>query len=1090
MIDLSIRRPVATSMAYLTIAALGVAAWRNIPIELLPDTQLPQLTVQATLSGSSPEVMEAFVTSPLEAEIQQVRGVEKITSHSFSNANNTGTSQITVEFAIDTDMQFARLEMSERLAAIEDNLPPGVSMRIEQYVPEDFADQQNQALLMYTVTGPYLLEALREYILDEVQPQIEQIEGVGQIQVYGGRARILQIELDENRIRALGLTPAVVTQRVREMEYVREAGAVYTENNDLRTIAIRERTEDTREVERLPVLTDRGRIVRIEDVGRVYATYEDHTSYYRIDGFPAVRMLVYRAPRTNAVEVADAVKAGLTVLEGSHPQGVRLILDDDQSEDIKAQLSDLRNRSLISAGIVLLVLLLFLRSIRASVIVFATVVFSVLITVNVMYWFGFTLNLLTLMGLAMGFGLVVDCAIVVLENAYRRRRSGDEPLEAASKGTRDVVLAILASTATNVVVLIPFVYLQGELRIYYVPLALVVGIAQIASLFVAFTFIPSAGARLLGAVKPLAKSVLESEAVGNLAAIPAALRRSFIVRTYAGLIRGSLRYPWVTVSVAALALAGSWFMFNKYVSRNMIWGAWGDNRDRIDINIIQPRGEELANTDELARFFEARLREMPEIEKFTTNVMPERAAISVFFPDSLQYSAVPPAIKEQMVQYSLLFGGTDVRVYGYGPSFYGGGGGSAPNYSIKVLGYNYEQVRLIAEDLASRLKGFSRIREVDTNSSGNFFQRDKATEVVLNIDRARLALHDLKASDVVAYVAAAVRGSRNSNTGMEVRVGGEEMQLAVKLQDSEKMDMLSLQDLLIPTASNREGVRLSEVASVMERNVLNRVVRENQQYQRLVTYEFRGPAKLGDRVLESVLKSVSLPPGYEVDKAQLWSFNREQQQAIWGITIVAIILVYMVTAATFESFKQPFCVLLTVPMAMIGVFLTFFYTGANFTREAYIGVIMMSGIVVNNAILMVDHVNQLRRRDGMAMHDALVRGTLERVRPILMTSMATICGLMPLVLFSESANENIWNALAYTLMGGLASSTLLVLTVTPALYELFERRAERRRLVAAGLAPVLAAAPAGTGPLRRLKLGKIIPSRFRRSTESQEESGN
>jgi len=1078
MIDLSIRRPVATSMAYLTIAALGVAAWRNIPIELLPDTQLPQLTVQATLSGTSPEVMEAFVTSPLEAEIQQVRGVEKITSHSFSNANNLGTSQITVEFALETDMQFARLEMSERLTSIDDNLPPGTSIRIEQYVPDDFAEQQNQPLLAYTVTGPYLLEALRQYIIEDVQPEVEQIQGVGQIQVYGGRPRILQVELDENRIRALGLTPAVVTQRIREMEYVREAGAVYTEDGSLRTIAIRQRTQDTREVEQLPVLTDRGRIVRIEDVGRVFATYEDHTSFYRIDGFPAVRVMIYRAPRTNAVQVADAVKEGVTALERSHPRGVRLIMDRDQSEDIKSQLSDLRNRSIIAAFIVLAVLLLFLRSVRASVIVFATVVFSVLITVNVMYWLGFTLNLLTLMGLAMGFGLVVDCAIVVLENAYRRRRMGDSPVDAASKGTRDVVLAILAATATNVVVLIPFVYLQGELRIYYVPLALVVGIAQIASLGVAFTFIPSAGARLLAAIKPIAQSVLDSPVTGHLAAIPAALRRSWVVRMYAGLIRVSLIRPWITVTLAAVALGGSWYIFNKYVSRNMIWGAWGDNRDRIDIQILQPRGEELSNTDELARFFEARLRAMPEIDKFTTNVMPERASISVYFPDSLQYSAVPPAIKEQMVQYSLLFGGTDVRVYGYGPSFYGGGGGSAPNYSIKVLGYNYEQVRLIAEDLASRLKSFSRIREVDTNSSGNFFQRDKATEVVLNIDRERMALHDLRASDVVGYVAAAVRGSRNTNTGMQVRVGGEEMQLSVKLLDSEKMDMLRLQDLLIPTANNREGVRLSEVASVMERNVLNRVVRENQQYQRLVTYEFRGPAKLGDRVLDSVLKSVSLPPGYEVDRAQLWSFNREQQQAIWGITIVAIILVYMVSAATFESFKQPFCVLLTVPMALVGVFLTFFYTGANFTREAYIGVIMMAGIVVNNAILLVDHVNQLRRRDGMAMHDALVRGTIERVRPILMTSLATICGLMPLVLFSENANENIWNALAYTLMGGLASSTILVLTVTPATYLLFERRAENRRLAAAGLLPAAPPIEAAPRPLR-FALRRLVPARLR-----------
>jgi len=243
-------------------------------------------------------------------------------------------------------------------------------------------------------------------------------------------------------------------------------------------------------------------------------------------------------------------------------------------------------------------------------------------------------------------------------------------------------------------------------------------------------------------------------------------------------------------------------------------------------------------------------------------------------------------------------------------------------------------------------------------------------------------------------------------------------------------------------------VRLSEIAQIYERQVLNRVVRENQQYLRTVAYEFRGPAKLGDRVKESVLNATLLPPGYSIKEQQTFYFSQEDKQQIWGVVTVAIILIFMVTAAVFESIMLPFCVLLTVPMALIGVFLVFFYTGANFTREAYVGIIMMSGIVVNSAILLVDHVNQLRRKEGMSLADGLIRGTIERVRPILMTSLTTICGLLPLVLFSKNANQNIWNALAYTLIGGLASSTILVLTVTPALYLIFERRGERRRLAA------------------------------------------
>lgn len=1030
MIKTIIRRPVTVTMAYLTVAVLGVASWHNIPLEQLPDAELPKLSVNLSWSGSSPEVVEALATAPLEAAVQQVRGVEKVTSTS-----REGMATITMEFSLDTDMEFARLELSERIASVEEQLPVGVRTNVQPYVPDEF-QQMSRPLLSYTMTGPYTLEALRQHIDDVIEPELRQVEGVGEVRAYGGRARILEIELDENKIRSLGLRPEVVRARVQAMEIVVEAGSVLTGNGTLRTLSIRDRTESAQEVRNLPVVMGEGRVVRIADVGEVRETYEEPEAYYRIDGQPAVSFQIIREPRSNAVATADRVKAKLAQMEDAHPPNTRILLDYDQSKDIRKQLSDLRTRALISAAIVFLVLILFLRSLSAAGIVFATIGFAVLITVNVMYFAGFTLNLLTLMGLAMGFGLVVDNAIVVLENTYRKRVAGEGPVDAATHGASEVLLAVLAATGTTVVVLIPFVYLQGELRIYYLPLALVVGISLLASLAVAFTFIPSLAARVLTRVR------------GLHGAGPDA-RPPLYSRIYGGLIGFSLKRPWITVAIALLALGGSWHLFDKYVNRGVIWGSWGDQKDAIDIYIMQPRGEELSETDEMTRFFEDRLRQMPEIDQFTSQVSPQRATIHVTFPDSLQYSAIPPAIKEQLVQYSLLFGGTDVRVQGFGPSFYGGGGGSSPNYSIKILGYNYEEVRLIAEDIANRLRRFSRIREVDTNSAGQFFNRDKATEMVVQVDRARVALHDLTTQDVVRYVAAAIYG--RNQTG-NIRVAGDEMVLLVKLNGARDLDVHKLQELLIPTMTAREGVRLSDIATITERQVLNQVIREDQQYQRIVSYEFRGPNKLGDRVLETVLNATSLPPGYTIEERQVWSWSAEEKQAIWGVTIVAIILIYMVTAAVFESLRQPFCVLLTVPMALIGVFLVFFYANASFTREAYIGVIMMAGIVVNNAILLVDHVNQLRRKHGMALKDALVKGTLERVRPILMTSLTTICGLLPLVLFSPSANANIWNALAYTLIGGLASSTILVLSVTPALYFLLEKRKERKRLEAT-LAP-------------------------------------
>ena len=1032
MIQTAVRRPIAMAMAYLTVAALGLEALRNIPLELLPDTDLPRLTVRASWTGASPELTEAFLTAPLEAAIQQVKGVEDINSES-----NEGSARIDVSFQRNVDMQFARLELSERLAALEDELPIGARPPVvEPYVPEEFRDQRSP-VLAYSVHGPYTLEWLRERVEDEIEPDLLQLDGVGRLVVYGGRARILQLELDENRIRALGLELADVADRVQAMDLVREAGRVDTPLGIQRTLTIRQRPQDAAEVASLPLLTDGGRIVRVSDVARVYETYEDATEYHRINGQPAVSLYVFKTPGVNTVAMADAVRARIAASAPALGRGIRVQLDRDMSEDIREQLTDLRSRALVSAVIVLLVLLLFLRSFSAATVVFATVLFAALITINVMYFAGYTLNLLTLMGLAMGFGLVVDNAIVVLENVYRRRRLGEAALSAAEHGAREVVLPVLAATGTTVIVLVPFVYLQGELRIYYVPLALTVGIALVASMLVAFTFIPALAARLFQRLAPLPGG--------------AAARRPLPARLYGGLVRGTLRHPRLTVSLTVLLLAGSYLLFHKYVSRGVLWGWGGDQSSYISIMIRQPRGEELERTDELARFFEDRLRELPEVEQYTTVVGAQSAQIRVEFPDSLENTSVPVAIKDLLYQYSVGFGGAEVRVFGYGPSFYGGGG-AAPNYTIKILGYNYEMTRTIAEGLAHQLQRFSRVREVDTNSSGFGFTRDRATELVLDLDRAQLALHGLSARDVVRQVSAAVQG-RASTTLLQV--GGEEMQLSVKLAGFRYIDNRQLLETLIP-AANGAGVRLAAVASLRERQVLNAVLRENQQYQRLVSYEFRGPTKLGDRVRDGVVKATALPPGYSIEERQTWNWEPEQKQQLYLITAVAVLLVFMLTAALFESLRQPLCVLLTVPMALIGVFLIFFYTGASFTREAYVGVIMMSGIVVNNSILLVDRVNQLRRRHGLALEVALERGTLDRVRPILMTSLTTILGLLPLVLFSPTADANIWNALTYALIGGLSSSTILVLTVTPALYLLFERRAAARSALPPALGPAAA----------------------------------
>ena len=358
-----------------------------------------------------------------------------------------------------------------------------------------------------------------------------------------------------------------------------------------------------------------------------------------------------------------------------NPAGARIFLDWDESEDIRAQLTDLRERAIVAALVIFSVLLLFLQSFRSAAIIFATIAFSVLIALNLIYFGGFTLNVLTLMGLAMGFGLIVDNAIVVLENVYRKRRAGAAPEEAAVAGTREVVLPIMAATLTTLIVFIPFVYLQGELRVYYVPLAIVVGMSLLASLFVAFSFIPSLAARILG-------SVAVSSALGT----GEVERDPIYVRAYGSMVGLTSRHPWITIAVAMGAFYGSWHLFDKYVNRGVLWGGLFGSSSYIDIRISLPRGEELERTDELARFFEEKLLRTPEVERFTTTVWAQRAFIRAEFPEEIEQTQIPVAIKEQMVAFSYQFGGADVRVYGYGPSFYGGGGSPPSPFAATSAG--------------------------------------------------------------------------------------------------------------------------------------------------------------------------------------------------------------------------------------------------------------------------------------------------------------------------------------------------------------------------------------------------------------------
>ncbi|HSM07449.1 MAG TPA: efflux RND transporter permease subunit, partial [Gemmatimonadota bacterium] len=968
MIDLSIRRPVATAAIYVALMALGVYSFRLIPVELLPDVDYPQLTVSANWSGASPETMEAFVTAPLEGAAQQVGGVRKITSTSSASSRGTGSSStINIEFERDTRMDFARLALGERINALRDELPPGVVPTVQPYTPPEFAEE-DQRFLSYMMRGSYTEARLAQIAEEEVQPAIESVDGVSGVAVFGSRDREVAIELDGDRLEALGLRPAQVTARINELSEVRAPGSLVLEGRQY-SLAVRTRVENVSELETLVVDQRPEGAILLRDIGTVRERTADPTSYYRINGQPTISVDVRRETGTNAVGVAREVKQVVERLGERLPPTVALELDADESREIGKQLTDLRLRAVAAAVVIFLVLMLFVRSLGAVLIVFATIGFSTLIAINLLFLGGFSLNVLTLAGLAWGFGLIVDNGIVVLENVERHSGEGEAPAEAARRGARQVALPVVAATTTTAIVLVPFLFMQGDLRLYYLPLGFAVGFSIFASLFVAFTFVPTMTSRLYA----------RREKRPDVHDVRTGHGPAWYIRAYRNVLDVSLDHPFVVAFVCAAALGGSWYLFDEHVTRGTVWsGIWGQ-QTYISVTIQFPRGAGLERTDELARSFEARIASMPEVERYETQVRPQFANIRITFPEELETTQIPVAIKEQMVAYSYQFTGAEVRVWGFGPSFYGGGG-SPPNYRLKVLGYNYLAVQQIGEELAARLERFSRIEDVDPNASNRWYERDKEFEYFLDVDREALGTQELTVEELLGFVAANIPGEGGGVS--RLRVGGEELNYSVKLAGYDDFDLLALQDLRVPTENGE--VRLADVANIQRRDVLSRILREDQQYQRTVAWEFRGPRKLGDLVRDVVLDATELPPGYKIEEDDRFRWSTEEATQVYLALGFAILLIYMVTAALFESLAAPFVVLLTLPLALIGVFLIFFFTGGAFSRTAYIGTIMMAGIVVNNAILIVYHIGELRER--LPSREAILQGTLERVRPILMTT--------------------------------------------------------------------------------------------------------
>ena len=1004
--EVSIDRPVATTMVYLILIVLGIVSFRILPIDLLPKVEFTQLTVRVDYPNVGPEEVEQIITDRVENAVAGLPNLERVTSQS-----EEGSSRVRLEFARGTDIDEAANDLRAALDGLRDELP------IEASTPRVFKlDLDRIEVVSLAVTSTRDLEEVTRMLEEELARRFEQIPGVGAIDIRGGVYREIRVELDRDRLQATGLTALDVEQALARENVTLPTGTVKSGLDDLYIRSLGE-YRSLEEIELTVIATPGGRPIRVRDVGQVRDTYEDVQYLVEMNGVPAISLGIQKQSGGNTVEVARAVLRETERINAER-QDLHLTVVVDQSEFIQQSIGNVQRSALWGSLLAILVLYLFLRNRSSTLIIAMAIPISVIATFALLFFGGQTLNQMTFGGLALGVGLIVDNAIVVLESIVRKREEESAPdREAALIGTRDVAGAIVASTLTTCVIFVPVVFTTTTTGALFQALALVVVFALICSLFVALTLVPVLASRLLHLPS---REELEQSAHRDLQ------RR--VENWYTDRLRFAMRHRGRVYGATALALAlalAAWPLIPVELAPQT-------EADEIDIQLEMERGTNIAvsrtYTDELEDKVRA-VVPVGDVRLFSTEIRGDNAAVELKLEAQQQRQMKSSELADLVrreVEGKVPGGVLDVEaqqgLWMLNRVFSSGGGGGA--LEIELRGWELDRADRVAAEMRRRMEAIPGVTDVRVS------RREGRPEERLILDRERIAELGLSVREVGRTLLANVAGIEAGR----YREGGYEFPITVRLR---REDRKIAQDLDGVTLRTPQGAVVA-LSSIVERQRGRGPVEIDRVDGQRVTYltaNLESGVALGDAVerVRTALREVELPPGFSI----LYGGQYEEQlkaRRDFSIAIVmALVLVYMLMAAQFERFFDPLIVMLAVPMALIGVVPTLLLTGTTVNIQSVMGMVMLIGIVVNNAIVLVDAINLLRREHHMGAADAVIEAGRLRLRPILMTTATTVLGLVPLALGLGVGGE-IQASLARVVIGGLLASTLITLLLIPVTY--------------------------------------------------------
>jgi len=1019
----SIKRPVTTLMVVALVLVLGFISFSKLGIDLFPEFSLPVGAVITQYQGASSMEVENLVTKPLEETLSTLNNVKNIQSLS-----SEGYSVVILEFNWGTDMDFAYQDIREKVDLIAPYLPSGA----ESPMVVKF-DPSMMPLMQVAIYGTDDTVQLKKIAEDFIEDRLLRIEGVASVGISGGLEREIVISVDPDKLAFYGLSMSQLASKL-QLENLNYPGGNVTQGKKQYNIRTQAEFEDLSEIENLPIPLLQGGTIPLKSIAKVEDTYEDASTIARFNGKPSISLTIQKQSGYNAVQVARKVKAEMAKIAKELPAEIGYEYVLDQSDYIEFSINNVRNNAIIGGIIAVLVIYLFLQNLRSTLVIGLSIPISIIATFVMVYFGKLTLNMMSLGGLALGVGMLVDNSIVVLENIYTHRMKGEAPELAALTGTNEVAMAITASTLTTIVVFLPIVFVQGLTAQIFKELALTVTFSLLSSLVVALTIVPLLSSRFMAHID-VSEVFSGRESKKGVFSLPKKFKIFYakVEQKYSDMLKWSLVHRKAVVITAVVLFAISIALIPSIGTEFLPHSDAGS----ISISVKLPYGTKLEETDRFVSELVKKIKEIPEIDGIMETIGTSSQMINLYGSDSSEASItvnlVPLAerqrsadeVAEEIRNITKDMAGAEIEVKAVSSMDFAGGS-MLDSISIEISGDDIDELDRIADQVAELVKSVPGTREVETSLD------EGKPELVIKVDRDKATMYGLSSAQIAQTINSAISGS----VATRYKVGGEEIDVIIKSDEALIDDISKVQDLLIPSSTGAL-LTLRDVAKVEKGTGPVTIIRYNQARQVTVTGTVVG-RDIGtvNREIQQKLSGLHLPSGYSIKMGGEQEQMTEAFMDLQLVFILAVILVYGVMASQFESLGHPFVIMFTVPLALIGVIFALLLTGHTINIVSIIGMIVLAGTVVNNAIVLIDFINQLRAR-GMSRYEAIIAAGPSRLRPILMTTLTTVLGLVPLSLGIGEGGE-LGAPMAVTVIGGLTFSTLLTLIVIPVVYTIFE----------------------------------------------------